>query len=282
MTPSEGDRNDGAKIVLAIEMMKRLLPDEYWISAEKKTAVETWQHAMGKFLADRVHPLPGDYLIEKGLGTRRPDLIIEPDYTPFRGYAVEFVCSPQVDIQARVENSLQYGYCVFIVILDDEEGLVKDTSKKLAPFLDQDHQFGSFCPEDGDIEFGNPISFENYKYYINSDPEGEVLPWGIQPSRGWELRANDNDELYVGTFKLPENRFRDKVSIYALKSDGSKVKLVWLNTGKVDVVRGIDAVDLLYSNTSLRIEPATGCRTTEPHPDIDSRRVSTLLTKMSQ
>lgn len=185
---SDSDRQDIKKRLRAANY-KSESDKHLWGKAEllhrKRNEIDPW--------------FPGTYHFEQKLADRVPDCHVNG---ALRRVWIEFVVHSDQPYRVKTRHALRLGFDVYWVFHVDHCDRIEDAKQALSPELQSSVEFGVFDPSTGQLSLGDPITFDNYEFRVQSLREFDV-EW-INGYRGWSCEYVQPDGFKIGGFLLGE------------------------------------------------------------------------------
>lgn len=116
----------------------------------------------------------GEYRYERKVADRVPDCAVLGDEL---NWWIEFVAGSDQPYREKTREALRLGYVMHWVFHVDCEAAIKAAKRELNTELKYPFQFGVFDPDAGMLDLGDPITFKNYAFPVES--MGEFEPGSI-------------------------------------------------------------------------------------------------------
>lgn len=112
----------------------------------------------------------GEYRFERTVADRVPDCaVIGGDVNRW----IEFVAGSEQPFRAKTREALRLGFVVYWVFHVEHRDQMRDAREALTPELQAPFRFGEYDPENGTMSLGDPVTFKNYAFPVESIEEFE-------------------------------------------------------------------------------------------------------------
>jgi hypothetical protein len=178
------------------------LPDD--VDGFRTAGNESWGHLWPKLELERrrrtqTEPwFHGTYRFEKKVADRVPDCaVIGGDVNRW----IEFVAGSDQDYRAKTREALRLGFVVYWVFHDEHRDQMRDAREALTPELQAPFRFGEYDPENGTLDIGDPVTFKNYAFPVET--MDEFIPESLLGYRHGVANIAQRDKAYdLGLFDV--------------------------------------------------------------------------------
>lgn len=177
-------------------------PDD--VDGFRTAGKESWAHLWPKLELERcrcrqTEPFfHGEYRFERKVADRVPDCaVIGGDVNRW----IEFVAGSDQPFREKTREALRLGFVVHWVFHTDNRDQMCDAREALTPELQAPFRFGEYDPTDGTITVGDPVTFKNYAFPVES--MAEFVPESLLGYRRGLARIAQRDKAYdLGMFDV--------------------------------------------------------------------------------
>lgn len=165
---------------------------------------ESWGHLWGKLELERRRRTQtdpwshGDYRFERTVADRVPDCaVLGGDVNRW----IEFVAGSEQPFREKTREALRLGFVVHWVFHVEHRDQMRDARDALTPELQAPFRFGEYDPAAGTVDVGDPVTFKNYVFPVESMTEFE--PRELLGYRRGTARIVQRDSAYdLGMFDV--------------------------------------------------------------------------------
>ncbi|WP_257301202.1 hypothetical protein [Haloarchaeobius sp. FL176] len=151
---------------------------EIWgdVDRYRSAGEESPEHLWGKLELDRRREderkpwFQGEYRFEKKVADRVPDCFVHGDGV---NRWIEIVAGSDQSYRAKTREALRLGFVVHWVFHTDNREQMRDARAALEPELEGPVRFGEYDPWNGLLAVGDPVTFKNYEFPVESMQEFE-------------------------------------------------------------------------------------------------------------
>jgi hypothetical protein len=135
---------------------------------------ESWGHLWPKVELERrrrteTEPwFSGEYRFERTVADRVPDCAVLGGEV---NRWIEFVAESEQPYREKTREALRLGFVVNWVYHAEHRDRMRDARDALTPELQAPFRFGSYDPATGSLELGDPVTFRNYAFPVESMQE---------------------------------------------------------------------------------------------------------------
>lgn len=165
---------------------------------------ESVEHLWGKVElhrrqnAEREPWFRGEYRYEKKVADRAPDCFVLGDEV---NRWIEIVAGSDQPYREKTREALRLGFVVHWVFHTDHRDQIRDAREALKPELEEPFQFGEYDPLNDTLAVGDPVTFKNYAFPVESMQE--FVPRSLLGYRHGEAHIVQRDRAYdLGMFDL--------------------------------------------------------------------------------
>ncbi|TKX87941.1 hypothetical protein EXE43_00630 [Halorubrum sp. SS5] len=140
----------------------------------------------------------GEYRFERTVADRVPDCaVIGGDVNRW----IEFVAGSDQPFRAKTREALRLGFVVHWVFHTEHRDRMRDAREALTPELQAPFRFGEYDPVAETLSLGDPVTFKNYAFPVESMTEFE--PRELLGYRRGAARIAQRDGAYdLGMFDV--------------------------------------------------------------------------------
>jgi len=137
---------------------------------------ESDEHLWGKVELDRRREekqkpcFPGEYRFERKVADRVPDCFVRGEGA---NRWIEVVAGSDQPYRAKTREALRLGFVVHWVFHTDHREQMRDARAALEPELEDPIRFGEYDPLNDLLMVGDPVTFKNYEFPVESMREFE-------------------------------------------------------------------------------------------------------------
>jgi len=140
----------------------------------------------------------GEYRYEKKVADWVPDCFVLGGEV---NRWIEIVAGSEQPYRAKTRKALRLGFVVHWVFHIDHRDQIRDAREALSPELEGPFQFGEYDHLDGTLAVGDPITFKNYAFPVES--MREFVPRSLLGYRRGAAQIAQRDGAYdLGMFDL--------------------------------------------------------------------------------
>jgi hypothetical protein len=179
---------------------------EIWGDVERfrSAGKESDEHLWGKLALHRRQEagqepwFAGEYRYEKKVADRAPDCLVLGDEV---NRWIEIVAGSDQPFREKTREALQLGFVIHWVFNTDHRDQIQNAREALEPELKGPFEFGEYDHLNRTLTVGDPITFKNYTFSIESMEEFE--PRSVLGYRGGAAHIAKQGHAYdLGMFDL--------------------------------------------------------------------------------
>jgi len=141
---------------------------------------------------------PGEYRFEKKIADRVPDCFVLGEGV---NRWIEFVAGSDQPYREKTREALRLGFVVHWVFHTEYHDQMRAAREELTPELAEPFRFGEYDPVDGSLSIGDPVTFKNYTFPVES--MREFVPRSLLGYRAGAARIARRDRAYdLGMFDV--------------------------------------------------------------------------------
>ncbi|MFC3957634.1 hypothetical protein [Halovivax cerinus] len=148
--------------------------------------------------AEREPWFPGEYRFERTVADRVPDCFVLGDRL---NWWIEFVAGSDQPYREKTREALRLGFVIHWVFHTDHRDQMRDAREALFPELERPFRFGEYDPLNDTLAVGDPLTFKNYAFPVES--MGEFVARDHLGYRSGAAYISQRDGAYdLGMFDL--------------------------------------------------------------------------------